>query len=298
MESNHRVAILGVSGFIGSGLPTLLAGRGVVTTGVSRNPKNDILGVTRWQTPDTLDFSGHDAVINLAGEPIDKRWTEENRRRFHESRVGTTIKVVEAIAKLPEEQRPKVLINGSAVGIYGDRGDEILTETARPGDGYLAELCSDWEHAAKDAELLGVRVVLLRTGIVLGPGGGAFAKMQSIFKLGLGGPFGHGVQWMPWIHLDDIRAAIVHAVFSETLAGPVNGTAPNPERNSDFTRKLAKSVHRPAFLAVPGFALKFALGEFGGTLLEGQRALPAALAADGFPFRHPTLEQALAALAK
>lgn len=298
MESNNRVAILGVSGFIGRGMPALFAARGMVTTGISRQPKNDVIGVACWQTVDSMDFSGHDAVINLAGAPIDQRWTEENKRQFHESRVGMTIKVVEAIAKLPEEKRPKVLINGSAVGIYGDRGDEILTETARPGEGYLAELCYDWEHAAKDAELLGVRVVLLRTGIVLGPGGGAYAKMLPVFKFGLGGPFGHGVQWMPWIHLDDLRAAIVHSVFSETLAGPVNGTAPNPDRNSDFTRKLAKAVHRPAFLAVPGFALKLALGEFGGTLLQGQRALPAALEADGFHFRYPTLEQALAALRK
>lgn len=296
MESNMRAAILGVSGFIGRGLPPLLAQRGMASTGISRHPKQDFAGVDRWQTPDSLDFSGHRAVINLAGEPIDQRWNEESRRRIHDSRVGLTVQVVEAMAKLPEHERPKVLVNGSAVGLYGDRGDDVLTEISRPGDGYLADLCSDWEHAAKDAETLGVRVVLVRTGIVLGNEGGAFAKMRPIFKLGLGGPFGHGVQWMPWIHLDDLRAAIVHAVFSETLSGPINGSAPNPERNSDFSRKLAKAVHRPAFLAVPPFALKLALGEFGGSLLESQRAIPTALEADGFSFRHPTLEGALAAL--
>ena len=235
-------------------------------------------------------------MINLAGEPIDQRWNDDTRRRFHESRVSLTTRVVEAIAKVPEGQRPKVLINASAVGIYGDRGDEILTDTARPGRGYLADLCNDWEDAARDAESLGVRVVRLRIGIVLGANGSAFEKLRRVFKLGLGGPLGHGTQWMPWIHLADLRAAIVHAVASDTLTGPINATAPHPERNADLTRKLAASLHRPAILAVPGFALKLVLGGFGGALLTGQRALPAALEADGFRFQFPTLEAALADL--
>ena len=296
METTRRAAIVGVSGFIGRGLPALLGARAVASTGVSRAGKGEVAGVDRWQTPDGLDFSGLHAVINLAGEPIDQRWTEKHRRLFHESRVGVTVRVVEAIAKQPESERPRVLVNASAVGIYGDRGDEILYDGARPGRGYLAELCHDWEDVARDAESLGVRVVRLRTGIVLGKGGPAFDKLRGVFKLGIGGRLGSGKQWMPWIHLDDLRAAIVHAVLSETLAGPVNGSAPNPERNSDFSRKLGDALHRPAILPSPAFALKLVLGEFATALLASQRALPSALLADGFSFRHPTLESALAEL--
>jgi len=296
MDLTKRAAVVGVTGFVGRGLPALLAEIGMATTGISRAGTGAVPGVDRWQTPETLDFTGHHAVINLAGEPIDQRWNDASRRRFHESRVGLTTRVVEAIAKVPDEQRPKVLVNASAVGIYGDRGDEILTDTARPGRGYLADLCLDWEDAARDAETLGIRVVRLRIGIVLGPNGSAFEKLRRVFKLGIGGPLGQGKQWMPWIHLADLRSAIVHAVVSETLTGPINGSAPNPERNADLTRKLAAALHRPALLAVPGFALKLVLGEFGGALLVGQRALPAALEADGFRFRFATLEVALADL--
>lgn len=296
MQPTNRAAIVGVTGFVGRGLPALLAEKGLATTGVSRAGNGSVPGIDRWQTPDTLDFSGHHAVINLAGEPIDQRWNDASRRRFHESRVGLTTRVVEAIAKIPDDERPKVLVNASAVGIYGDRGDEILTESARPGRGYLADLCNDWEDAARDAETLGVRVVRLRIGIVLGPGGSAFEKLRTIFKLGLGGPLGSGKQWMPWIHLADLRAAIVHAVVSETLTGPANGTAPNPERNAALARKLGAALHRPALIGAPGFALKLVLGEFGGALLAGQHALPAALQADGFKFQFPTLEAALADL--
>jgi uncharacterized protein (TIGR01777 family) len=184
-------------------------------------------------------------------------------------------------------------VNASAVGIYGDRGDEILTETSRKGDGYLAGLCDDWEDAAMDAQALGVRVVRLRIGIVLGKNGPAFEKLRMVFNLGIGGRLGSGKQWMPWIHLADLQAAIVHSVFSSALAGPVNATAPHPERNADFTRKLASALHRPAIFPAPAFALRLALGEFASALLAGQRALPAAFEADGFQFQFPTLESAL-----
>ena len=296
MQPIQRVAILGVTGFVGHGLPALLAENGIATTGVSRSGNGALPGIDHWQSPETLDFSGHQAVINLAGEPIDRRWTEKNRRLFHESRVGLSRRIVAAIAKLPAAERPKILINASAVGIYGDRSDEILTDTSRKGSGYLADLCHDWEHAAQDAESLGVRVIRLRTGIVLGKNGAAFEKLLAIFKLGLGGRLGSGTQWMPWIHLADHRAAIVHALLSETLAGPLNLTAPHPERNRDFTRKLAAALHRPAILPAPAFALRLALGEFSSALLASQRTLPTALEADGFQFRFPTLEQALADL--
>jgi uncharacterized protein len=296
MEEIRRVAIVGVTGFVGRGLPALLAERGIAVTGVSRAGRGDVPGIDRWQTPATLDFSGHQGVINLAGEPIDRRWTEKNRRLFHESRVGLTTRVVEAMAKLPDNARPRVLVNASAVGIYGDRGDEALIDTARPGNGYLADLCGDWEDAAKDAETLGARVVRLRIGVVLGKSGPAFEKLRGVLRTGLGGPLGSGNQWMPWIHLDDLRGAILHALLSETLSGPVNGTAPNPERNRDLTRKFAAALHRPAILPAPGFALRLVLGEFSSALLASQRAIPAALEGDGFRFRFPELESALADL--
>jgi hypothetical protein len=296
MHEKPRAAIIGVTGFIGRGLPALLDAEGFSCTGISRSGGGSVSGIDRWQTPETLDLAGQHAVINLAGEPIDRRWTVENQRRFHESRVGVTRRLVEAIRTLPADARPKVLVNTSAVGIYGDRGDETLTESSSPGGGYLANLCREWEAAAIEAEALGVRVVRPRTGVVLGRGGPAFGKLLLVFKSGLGGRLGSGRQWMPWIHLDDLRAALVHAVVSDSLTGAANCAAPHPERNRDFTRKFAAALHRPALLPVPGFALKLALGGFGGALLASQRALPAALEADGFRFRYPTLESALAEL--
>lgn len=293
MQIIQQAAIVGVTGFVGCGLPALLAEKGVATTGISRAGQGSIPGVNRWQSTSALDFSGHQAVINLAGEPINQRWNARTRRLFHESRVGLTSRVVKAIGMLPEDARPKVLVNASAVGIYGDRGDEILTDNSRKGGGYLADLCDDWEDAAKDATALGVRVVCLRIGIVLGKNGPAFEKLRTVFRLGIGGRLGSGQQWMPWIHLADLQAAIVHAVLSDTLTGPLNATAPHPERNADFTRKLATALHRPAIFPAPAFALKLALGEFSTALLAGQRALPRALEADGFRFQFPTLEAAL-----
>ena len=296
MHSTPRVAILGVTGFIGCGLPALLAKRGMACTGVSRSGGGSVPGIDRWQSPATLDFTGHQAVINLAGHPIDCRWTPANRRLFHESRVSLTRRVVEALRRVPPDAQSKVLINASAVGIYGDRGDQVLTEASAPGHGYLADLCREWEAAAIEAEAPGVRVVRLRTGFVLGREGDAFRKLVAFFKAGLGGRLGSGRQWMPWIHVDDLRAAIVHAVLSESLWGAVNGTAPAADRNRDFTRKLAAALHRPAILPVPRFFLKLAFGEFGSALLAGQHARPAALEADGFNFRFPTLESAFADL--
>jgi hypothetical protein len=296
MSVNLRVAIIGVTGFIGRGLPAQLVARGFSCTGISRSGGGSVPGIDRWGTPAAMDLAGHHAVINLAGERIDRRWTDENKRRFHESRVGVTRRVVDVIRALPADARPRVLVNASAVGIYGDRGDEVLTESSAPGTGYLAELCSEWEAAAGEAESLGVRVVRPRFGVVLGRGGSAFEKLLLVFKSGLGGRLGSGRQWMPWIHLEDLCAALVHAVVNESLSGAANCSAPLPERNRDFTRKFAAALHHPAVLPVPGFALKLALGGFGGVLLASQRALPAALEASGFQFRYPTLQSALAEL--
>lgn len=293
MMPNERVAIVGVTGFIGRGLPNLLGELGLTTTGVSRSGTGDVPGVDVWQSSQSLDFSGCHAVINLAGERIDQRWTPHNRRLFRESRIGVTSRIVQSIAKLSPEKRPKVLINGSAVGFYGDRGDEILDDDAQHGDGFLASLCRDWEDVAIEAESLGVRVVRLRTGVVLGKGGPAFEKLLTLFKLGIGGRLGSGEQWMPWIHVADLRAAIIHCILSNDLIGPINGTAPNPERNITFTRKFASAVHRPAILPSPAFALKLILGDFSSALLGSQRAVPAGLLIDGFEFKFPTLESAL-----
>lgn len=296
MDHPPRVAIIGVTGFIGRGLPALLAQAGIACTGISRSGAGEVPGVDRWQTADALDLSGHSAVINLAGEPIDQRWNDRNRARFHESRIGVTRRIVEALRELPAGQRPAVLVNASAVGIYGDRGDEVLDESAAPGSGYLADLCREWEDAANEARSLGVRVVTPRIGIVLGRGGAAFQKLLLVFKTGLGGKLGSGRQWMPWIHLDDLRAALIHALRTDTLEGPVNCSAPAPVRNLDFTRQLAAALHRPAIFAVPGIALKVVLGGFGSALLAGQNTRPAALRASGFRFIHPTLESALTEL--
>ncbi len=293
MRKIQRVAIVGVTGFIGRGLPALFAEKSIATTGVSRADNPRVPGVDRWQKPDALDFSGHDAVINLAGEPLDQRWTDKAKWEFRESRVGLTTRLVESFAKLAEDERPAVLVNGSAVGYYGDRGDDSLSEDASAGMDYLAELCVDWEDAARDAESLGLRVVRMRTGVVLGKNGPAFEKLRTVFKSYIGGRLGSGRQWVPWIHVADLQAALVHAVISESLTGAVNGTAPYPERNSDLTRKFASALHRPAILHSPAFLLRLVLGGFSSALLASTRAVPTALDEEGFQFRYPTLETAL-----
>ena len=289
----ERIAIAGVTGFVGRGLAALCEERGIAVTGISRGGSGDVPGVDRWQAADAMDFSGCDAVINLAGEPIDRRWTDEMKKRFRESRVGYTDRVVAAMAACKEEERPRVLVNASAVGIYADRGDEVLAESAAPGDGYLADLCRDWEAAAMAAEAHGVRVAVIRTGVVFGRDGRAWKKLHTLFRLGLGGRLSHGRQWMPWIHVDDLRALFLHAAENDGLRGPVNGAAPEPVRNVEFTRQLAATLHRPALFPAPAPALRLVLGEFASVLLASQRVVPAALQASGFGFRHPSLAGAL-----
>lgn len=289
----QRIAIAGVTGFIGHGLAAMCRERDIAVTGISRSGGGDVPGVDRWQTPESLDFRDCDAVINLAGEAIDQRWTDDLKKRFRESRVDFTEKVVAAMAACAEGARPQVLVNGSAVGIYGDRGDEVLEESAAPGDGYLADLCRDWEAAAMTAEKHGIRAAVIRTGVVLGREGKAWEKLRRLFGFGLGGRLGSGRQWMPWIHVDDLRAVMLHAATCAEVSGPVNGAAPEPLRNVDFTHQLAKSLRRPAIFPAPAFGLRLVLGEFADVLLASQRVLPKALEAGGFTFRYPTLEAAL-----
>lgn len=289
-----RVGVIGASGFVGQALSAELAASGIEVTGFSRRPESArVEGVAAWRCSRQLDVSGLDGLVNLAGEPINQRWTAARRKRFHDSRAGLTGRLVKSIAELPAAARPGVLVNASAVGIYGDRGDELLEEPAAPGEGYLVDLCTTWESAAAAAQELGVRVVMMRIGVVLGSGGGAFELMRRIFSLGLGGRLGSGRQWVPWIHLADLARALCFSLTEEGVCGPVNGAAPGSVQNLGFTKALAGELGRPAILPAPGFALKAMLGGFGEVLLASQRVVPAALLEAGFEFRHPELEGAL-----
>jgi uncharacterized protein (TIGR01777 family) len=237
---------------------------------------------------------GVDGVINLAGEPIAaKKWTHLQRHRIESSRVDGTNSLVQAIANAAV--RPKFLISASAVGYYGPRGDETVTEETPPGNDFLSFVCRQWEEEAKKAEELGVRVARLRTGIVLGSGGGALAKMVEPFKFFVGGALGSGQQWMSWIQLEDHVRLILELIENTHMSGPVNATAPNPVRNKEFCQTLARVLHRPCWAPVPGFALKLLLGDMADMLLTGQKVIPAAAQKFGFRFRYPTLEEALQA---
>jgi len=240
--------------------------------------------------PSALD--GVDAIVHLAGEPIAKRWTAERKRAIRESRVRGTELLARMIASL--DRKPRVLVSGSAIGVYGDRGDELLDESSATGDGFLANVVSEWERAAAPASEAGVRVVLLRTGLVLSRQGGVLEKLLLSFKLGLGGPMGSGRQWMSWIALDDQLRAIEYALASPALSGPVNLVSPNPVTNAEFAATLGLVLARPALIPVPAVALELLFGEMAReTILAGQRVLPRALVTAGFEFAHPTLEQAL-----
>ncbi|MCW1885913.1 TIGR01777 family oxidoreductase [Luteolibacter flavescens] len=290
----ESLGIVGASGFIGRELARQATAAGWKVCGFSRQARGPESGIPAWrQWSDDPDFRGLTALVNLAGEPINKRWTEKNRRLFHESRIGVTETIRRGLEKLADGEGPRVLVNGSAVGIYGDRGDEILEDDASPGSGLAVDLCRDWEAAADEVAALGLRVMKWRTGVVLGRDGAAFKRMVLPFRLGVGGRLGSGRQWMPWIHVEDLAGSILHGIGHPSLVGPVNGSAPEPERNADFTRKLAKALKRPAFMAVPPFALKLALGDFASVILSSQRAVPRALLESGYRFRYPTLDLAL-----
>lgn len=278
-----RIAITGASGLIGGALTGFLATAGHDVTGVS------------LRGADIPDLSGHEAVVHLAGESIaGGRWTPERKARIVASRVDLTRRLAEAIAALPEQVRPKVLVCASAIGFYGDRGDQVLTEASAAGRGFLPETCAAWEAAAEPVRGAGVRLVHLRFGIVLSPLGGALEQMLPPFRLGLGGPVGSGRQWFSWIALDDVVGAIHHAVVTPSLAGAVNVTAPEPVRNASFGATLGHVLGRPAVLPLPAFAIRLLFGEMGTELLLGsQRVSPGRLLASGYTFRFRTLEPAL-----
>jgi hypothetical protein len=247
-------------------------------------------------TIDSRKLEGVDAVIHLAGAGIgDKRWTPEYKKEILDSRVLGTRLIAESIASM--STRPSVFLSGSAIGIYGSRGDEVLDESSSVTDDFLAQVCVDWEAAATPAVDAGIRTVFLRTGIVLSPNGGALKKQLPVFKMGLGGTFGSGRQWQSWISIEDEVGAIVHLLTS-SVSGPVNLTAPNPVTGKDFARTLGKVLKRPAFAKIPSFGPKALLGSelVQNLLLNGQRATPGVLQKDGYTFTHPELETALRAL--
>jgi uncharacterized protein len=292
-----NVLVTGASGFIGSALVPALTAGGHAVRRLTRGTPTDGAEY-RWDPEggaiEPAALTGVDAVVHLAGETVDGRWNAAKKDRIVRSRVDGTRTVSEALAAL--EPRPRVLVCASAVGLYGNRGDEWLTEESTPGQSFLAEVVRQWEAASRPAEEAGIRVVRLRFGIVLSPAGGALRRMLIPFRLGLGGRLGSGRQWMSWIALDDVVSAIEHALVTEELAGAANAVAPNPVTNAEFTKTLGRVLRRPAILPVPRPVLRAVLGEFAGELLSSVRAVPGRLPETGFEFRRPALEPALRVL--
>jgi uncharacterized protein (TIGR01777 family) len=273
-----NVAITGASGFVGRRLTERLRQRGHTTKAISLR-----------SAPRPEELAGCEAVIHLAGEPVAQRWTAAARRNILESRKEGTRSLVAALRNHP----PNVLVSASAVGYYGSRGDEILTEQAPPASDFLGQVAVAWEREALEAEKLGVRVVRLRIGVALGSGGGALARMLLPFRLGVGGRIGNGRQWMSWIHIDDLCNLIAFVLPESTLRGAMNATTPHPVTNSEFTQALAHAIHRPGLMPVPAFALKLLFGEMAEVILASQRAIPQAALRAGFEFRYPDIAGAL-----
>ncbi len=294
-----RVLVTGATGFVGKRLLGKLE-RPVV---LSRDPARAEKSLARFQIkafgwdpekpPPAEAFDGIDAVIHLAGDPVaEGRWTAAKKERIRESRVAGTRNLVATLRAIGS--RPKVLVSASAVGIYGDRGEVQLDENSPPASDFLAEVCNGWEHEALEATYLGMRVATIRVGIVLGEKGGALRAMLTPFYLGLGSPLGSGNQYMPWIHIDDLVGIFLHAARHEQVQGALNGVAPNPVTNREFTHTLGKVLGRWTVMpAVPGFVLRTMLGEFADVLLASQRVYPVATKQAGYVFQHPELEPAL-----
>ena len=296
---NHRViAISGSSGLIGSALVHALSREGHVVKHLVRRAARDETEVS-WDPQrgeiDATRLTGVDAVINLAGEKLDQRWTDDVRQRIRESRVKGTALIARTIAALTP--KPGVMLSGSAIGIYGDRGDDVLTESSTLGDDFLAAVCKEWEAATQPASDAGIRVVHSRTGIVFSKDRGALPKLVMPFRFGVGGRLGSGEQWMSWVALTDVVGAMQHALAHESMRGAMNLVAPNPVRNEEMTQALSHELHRPALLPVPRVAIKILLGEMAdAAVLASQRVEPRALRDARYIFALPTLEQALAAI--
>ncbi len=298
-----RITLTGATGFIGSRLVDRWLKEGHELHALARRPGKLPQPVHFWEWPDPEQrdpppesLEGSDAVVGLAGEPVAQRWNEKVKHSIRASRIDLTGHLVKAISQL--RHQPTVLVSGSAVGYYGSRGDEVLTEESAPGHGFLPDVCQEWEQRAQQAASLGLRVVCVRTGIVLARESGALAQMLPPFRFGIGGKLGSGRQWMPWIHIDDIVGLFDFALKTGTVHGPLNACSPNPVTNAEFTRKLGQTLHRPAILPVPEISLKLLFGEMGQVILASDRALPKAALAAGYQFRFPELSAALNQLLK
>jgi uncharacterized protein (TIGR01777 family) len=290
--TSETIAITGASGLIGRALTVALRARGARVVRIGRGEEADVQWNVEAGVLPVSAFDGVTGVVHLAGAPIAERWTAAHKLALRESRVAGTALLSRTL--LARAERPRVLISGSATGIYGDRGNEVLTERSAPGTGFLADLCRAWEGATTGVEEAGVRVVHLRTGIVLSPAGGALQKMLPPFKLGVGGPMGPGTQYMGWIGLHDQVELILWALQQAAVRGPLNAVAPNPVTNAEFAAELGRVLSRPALLPVPAFALRLAFGEMAeATMLTSQRAVPEAALAAGFPFAEEGLAGAL-----
>lgn len=295
-SSSRTAVVAGATGLIGRALVQSLRADGWRVVRLTRRPTtaDDAAWDPDRGTIDSARVVGADAIVNLAGEPIGERWTAERKRRIRDSRVRGTTVLARAIAELPT--KPRVLVNGSAIGYYGDRGDELLDESSTSGDDFLARVCAEWEGATAPASDAGIRVVRARTGVVLAKQGGALERMLLPFRLGLGGKLGSGAQWLSWISLADEVRALRFAVDDDQLSGPVDLCAPAPVRNAELTAALGRVLDRPTLLTVPTFALELMFGEMArATLLASQRAVPTRLSERGFAFTHPTVESALRA---
>ncbi|WP_386081606.1 TIGR01777 family oxidoreductase [Vreelandella sp. F11] len=298
-----RVLITGGSGFVGQRLCRQLVEQGHEVQVVSRSPHQ-----VRDRLPSNCDIrdsaqafieSPPDALVNLAGEPIAaKRWSDEQKAKLINSRVAATEQLVALCEQLKANGQPlpKVMVSGSAMGYYGAQGKRVVTEETMPNDEFAHRLCKQWETAAKPIEAMGVRLAIVRIGLVLEAGGGSLEKMLPPFKLGLGGRFGSGEQFMPWIHRDDLVAAILFLIDQQGMSGAFNGSAPHPVTNATFTKTLASHLNRPAIFPVPAFVLKAGFGEMSRLLLTGADMRPARLEEMGFSFQYPTLDKALEAI--
>ena len=296
-----KVLVTGATGLIGSALCDSLLARGDDVVGLSRDPArargaNPRVAWHAWEPtlerPPAEAFEAVDGVVHLVGEKISQRWTGEAKQKIVESRRQGTHNLVGTIAGL--EKRPSVLVSGSAVGYYGDRGKEIVDESAAAGDSFDAEVAREWEQAAREVEAVGVRLALIRTGLVLDPSDGLLGELLTPFKLGVGGPLAGGAQYMAWIHIDDEVGILLWALDNERVSGAVNASAPNPATNRDFSKALGRALSRPAIVPVPGFVLDLKFGsELGAVLRGGQRAIPKRTRELGYEFKHPDLDEAL-----